>query len=333
MRALLICLLFFVSACSPDVERVVNAIGGRTMGTTYSVRVPLISPAEQAEIGAEIDTALDDINASMSTYQADSAISRFNRSRSTDWQNVPGSLAFVTQAAQLLSEQSDGAFDATVAPLLRLWGFGSGADKDESVPSNNEVADALQITGPSKLQVQLSPPALRKQVPELEIDLSAIAKGYAVDAIAALIEDRGHQNYLVEIGGELRVSGFNADGELWAIGVENPAAGAPTRKLNLSSGGIATSGDYRNFQVRAGQRYAHIIDPRSGFPVSHELASVTVLHKNAMLADGWSTALMVLGVEGGLTLANTRGLAAYFIVRADDGYLTRESQRFRAKSN
>ena len=237
-----------------------------------------------------METALDSINASMSTYQVDSAISLFNRSRSTDWHPVPKNLADVVNAALQLSQLTNGAFDATVSPLVRLWGFGSGAQVDAN-PSVSEVADALGFTGYSKLQVRLSPPALMKQVPELEVDLSAIAKGYAVDTIADMLHTRGHQNYLVEIGGELRVSGRNEAGKPWAIGVESPDADSPVQKLGLLQGGIATSGDYRNFRVQSGKRYSHIIDPRSGVPVSHHLASVTVIHNNAMLADGWSTAV------------------------------------------
>jgi len=328
MRSFFTCLLIFVSACGPDAETGSKVINGRTMGTTYSVQIPSISSTEREKISAEIESALDSVNASMSTYLADSAISRFNRSRSTDWQTVPASLAVVTSSALQLSQQSDGAFDATVSPLLRIWGFGSDVKEDESLPSTTEIADALRITGHARLKVRLSPPALMKQVAELQIDLSAIAKGFAVDTIASIVQTRGYENYLVEIGGELRVSGSNEAGQPWSIGIENPAANSPLQRLDLVDGGIATSGDYRNFRVQSGRRYSHIIDPRSGVPISHDLASVTVIHKNAMLADGWSTALMVLGPEDGLALANTQELAALFIVRTDNGFLTRQSRSF-----
>ncbi|MEM7255986.1 MAG: FAD:protein FMN transferase, partial [Pseudomonadota bacterium] len=293
-----ICLL---SACSdqPPVDPSPR-ITGPTMGTTYTLLVPGLSDADHTTLSNAVAVELQNINQSMSTYQDDSAISQFNRSRDTDWFTVSDAFASVTAAALQIAAASDGAFDPTVGPLVRRWGFGAGDDQPIPPPAD-ELQQLLKQVGYRHLQVRADPPAIRKNFAGLQLDLSAIAKGYAVDRVAELTAQLGYDNYLVEIGGELRVNGRSEQNKPWHIGVEQPAAdGTETQSsLALTGGGVASSGDYRNFRRAQGKKYSHIIDPVAGQPVQHGLAAVTVVANTAMHADGWATALMVLGPQRG----------------------------------
>ena len=315
----------YLAACQPELPD----ISGSTMGTTYSLQLPRLNETDQHKlISSEVETLLREINSAMSTYQSDSAISLFNRSESLLWSPVPDSFAMVADYALSVARQSRGALDPTVGPLVRRWGF--GAEIVTVPPPENELEKLLEHTGYQQLQVQLEPPSLRKLKPQIQIDLSAIAKGYAVDKIADLVETYGFKNYLVEIGGELRGRGNNRHNEPWTIGIEQPDAEGIVVKqaLTLTAGGVATSGDYRNFIEADGVRYSHIIDPRTGYPVTHLLAAVTVVAESAMQADAWATALMVLGVEEGLRTADHQQLAAYFIYRNDNGLVGVASSKF-----
>ena len=321
-------LQFQLSACSPRVP----VFSGVTMGTSYSVVVPQIKRADKALLQSSIATELAAINKAMSTYQDDSTISLFNNSTSTDWFDVPHGFMQVLQAALLIADKSGGAFDPTIGPLVNRWGFGS--DQPDSLPSTDEVALLLEQTGFEKLTVDAGKSRVRKMSGYLQLDLNSIAKGYAVDQLVAAIEALGYHDYLVEIGGELRVSGKNANGKPWRIGIEQPVAASSADSepfgVQLTGGAVATSGDYRNTFEHNGQRYSHIIDARHGAPVSHALASVTVVAESAMLADGWATALMVLGPAEGMEVAEKLGLACFFIVRgATQGFLTTSSAAFR----
>ena len=320
-------LLVGISACSREAP----ILTGATMGTTYSVIVPSLKSSDQEVLQSLVEAALSRVNAAMSTYQADSSISRFNSSRTTDWFVVPTAFAYVTEVALQIASATDGAFDPTVGPLVSRWGFGK--DQSDAVPEADEIDGLLEQVGYKSLQVNIETNSLRKSSGDLQVDLNAIAKGYAVDLLAEAVADLGYVNFLVEIGGELRVSGKNSDAQAWRVGVENPTSGAagkddPPIGLLLESGGVATSGDYRNAFESDGVRYSHIIDPRSGYPVSHKLASVTVVADTAMYADAWATALMVLGPDEGMKLAESHGLASYFIVRADEGFVTFRSAEF-----
>ena len=319
----------YLSACSPDVP----VFTGATMGTSYSVVVPRIKRADQTHLKSDIDEVLVAINKSMSTYQNDSAISLFNASKSTDWFDVPQSFAQVLQTALVIAELSDGAFDPTIGPLVNRWGFGS--DQSNSLPSSDEVAMLLEQTGFEKLKLDSTASRVKKTSGYLQLDLNSVAKGYAVDQLAAVVEALGYHDYLVEIGGELRASGENANGNPWRIGIEHPVSETTSdngRKygIELTTGAVATSGDYRNAFEHDGRRYSHIIDARHGAPVSHALASVTVVAESAMLADAWATALMVLGPDEGMKIAQTHGLACLFIMRDEQqGFLTTRSAAFR----
>jgi len=303
---------------------------GSTMGTTYSVIVPNLKKSDQAELKSKVDSRLDEVNASMSTYQKDSSITRFNESANTDWFDVSPGFLTVTSAALEIATRTEGAFDPTIGPLVTRWGFGK--DSAGNVPTKNEIVQLLALTGFENLQVDADSSAIKKSISRLQLDLNAIAKGYAVDLLAAEVAAFGYQNYLVEIGGELRVSGVNADGNPWRIGIERPDSGKADKNnqsgLYLNAGGVATSGDYRNAFESDGVRYSHIIDARTGSPVSHSLASVTVVADSAMIADGWATALMVLGPDEGMKIAEQLGLASFFIVRDGEEFISSSSREF-----
>ena len=256
----------------------------------------------------------------MSTYLPDSELSRINATDSAERIPVSASLALVLQAAQEVSRATRGAFDVTVGPLVNLWGF--GPEQDFTVPAEEQVNRSLRLVGYEKLRLDPAASTLKKAHNGVSIDLSSIAKGYGVDRIADYLDSLQLDNYLVEIGGEIRARGVNGEQLPWQIGIEQPVAGqrGVQRIIKLDNTAMATSGDYRNYFEQDGIRYSHTIDPRNGRPVSHGLASVTVLHPSAMLADAWATGLLVLGPEAGYELAVKNGIAAHFVVRSDGGF-------------
>ena len=304
------------------------------MGTTYNITLPELPEALTAELlQAEIDARLEAVNAEMSTYIPDSVISTFNESDSTQWYPVSADFASLVSLALDISEASSGSYDVTVGPLVELWGFGAsrpGEGGGDRVPTDLEIAQAKERTGYDKLFARAEPPAIRKVQGNLRIDLSSIAKGYGVDQIATLLDDKGLTDYLVEIGGELRVQGQSPRGDAWKIAVEKPDAGLQSvqRIISVGDTAMATSGDYRNFFEKEGKRFSHTIDPESGRPVAHSLASVTVLSQDTATADGWATALMALGDKQGPAVAENQELAAFFIIRTDSGFAFRETSVF-----
>lgn len=326
-------LVFLLAACG---ERTTDdwpygfEYHGSTMGTTFSVKVTLLPATQSPEaLKAEIDALLREINQQMSTYLPDSELSRFNSNRSTDWIEVSPALYTVVATAQQISQLSDGAFDITVGPLVNLWGFGPDPARDSAPPP--EHIDALRDrVGYRLLALRENPPALKKQHPEMYLDLSALAKGYGVDRVAALLESQGMHDYLVEIGGELKLHGLNARREFWHIAIEKPTPEwrMVQKIVPLTDIGVATSGDYRNYFEQNGKRYSHTIDPATGYPITHTLASVTLLAPSAMLADAWATAMMVLGAERGMALALQQNLAAYFLVKRDEGFAEQATPEF-----
>jgi thiamine biosynthesis lipoprotein len=305
-------------------------LSGATMGTTFSVQV--VAPPDGVRkdlLQEQVVERLAAIEKSMSTYDPASELSRFNAQTGTNWISVSAELCNVVVAAQRITVLSDGAFDITVGPLVNLWGFGPEIRPDE-VPDSERVAAVIQSTGNRHLRTDCSQPALAKALPALYVDLSAYAKGYGVDRVAALLSDAGIRNYLVEIGGELRAAGTNAKNRPWSVAIEAPNRDSRTvaRVVGLTDMAMATSGDYRNFFEYAGRFYSHTIDPRSGFPVAHDAAAVTVVAESAALADGMATALLVLGPGDGLQLAERLDLAALFQVRTATRVQERMSSRF-----
>ena len=302
-----------LAACKSEDE--VLKFFGLTMGTQYNVIVvPAGQRLDRDAIAAAIDTALAEVDAEMSNWNAASEISRVNAA-GTEALALSPALATVLQAAQDVHLGSDGRFDVTVGPLIDLWGFGAGA-AEPHIPSEADIAAALARTGQARVMT-LDGGSVQKSVPAAEIYLSAIGKGHGVDRVAEAIRAFGVTDFMVEIGGDLYAAGRNPAGTPWQIGIESPVAGdrALHQVADLSGMGMATSGDYRNFFEVDGQRYSHIIDPATGRPILHDTVSATVMAENAMLADAWATAMLVLGRARGLEIAEDLGLAVAFIER------------------
>lgn len=303
-----------------------TSLSGTTMGTTWSVHVASedMGPSAMRRTAAAIQASLDEVVDHMSTWESESEISLLNRANATQPQPLSAPLLEVLTVAQTVSEKSRGAFDVTVSPLVETWGFGS-ATPPETLPSAEEIEEALRHTGHDLINLDETKSTLRKVDPAVEIDLSAIAKGYGVDRVAETLESLGYLDYLVEVGGELRARGSRLDGKIWRVAIEAPREGLREihRVLELENMAMATSGDYRNFYELDGQRFSHTLDPRTGRPIEHTLASVSVLHPTAMAADAWATALNVLGPETGFEVAQDEEIAAYFISRSQgDGAFT-----------
>jgi len=291
---------------------------GSTMGTSYSLRWVAKDERQVAEIQQAAEERLAVINQQMSTYIPESEVSRFNALSSGEML-VSAELAGLVQRSQAISEQTGGAFDITVGPLVNLWGFGPEG-RVVSTPSGDKIASLRTRVGYQKLGVSQNPPLLTKAT-NLQVDLSAISKGYAVDQLASLLAGKGINNYLVEIGGEIKLSGNKPNGESWRIAIEAPLTTERDAQhvLPTSNIAMATSGDYRNYFEEDGVRYSHTINPLTGAPIKHALVSVTVLHPSCADADALATALMVMGDKKGVEFAKHHDLAAYFLIKAQEG--------------
>jgi thiamine biosynthesis lipoprotein len=303
---------------------------GKTMGTTWSLTLsnpPTIAHSRQLQ--TQIEELLENINSLMSTWRADSEISRFNTATSTEWIDVSPQTYSLLQKAMQIHQQSGGAFDPTVSPLVELWGFGRTLPS-QAIPDDSQIQPKLQHIGLEKLQLEDSAKRMRKSIPQLQLDLSAIAKGYAVDEVAQLVTASGIQDYLVEIGGEMRISGINPEAEPWRVAIEYPHLDklrSAVAILNVTDAAIATSGDYRNFVEIDAKHYSHLIDPFTGRPVTHDTASVTVISSDCLSADAWATAFSVIGSRRGLDLANSLKIAVMFIDRDGDKLVTISSNK------
>ena len=305
-------------------------LNGHTMGTTW--HITLMLPAgkglEEQHLLNGVETILESVNDSMSTYREDSEISRFNRSPVAEWFQVSAEFYQVLSAAMAIGWQSGGAYDVTVGPLVNLWGFGPAGQVPEP-PAAETITATLRRVGQDFLRVDGEGYRLRKDA-DVYLDLSSIAKGYAVDEVARWLTGEGVEHYLVEVGGEMRLSGLSPRGDSWRVAIEQPQLGAVgiAQAIEVGNVGVATSGDYRNFFEVDGVRYSHTIDPRSGLPVAHELVSVTVVHPSTMMADAWATALTVLGADDAFSVAEAQGLAVYLIHRDGVGFSTRSREAF-----
>ena len=290
------------------------------MGTTYSVSIPRLPPGtDRAAVEGAISEVLRLANDHLSGWNERSELVHFNARASTDWQPVSPVLFELVAQAQAVSRATNGTFDITVGPLVRAWGFGAAANAEPTAPSPELLAQLRGNVGYERLELRPSPPALRKSTPGLQVDLDGIAPGWAVDRIAASFDALGIRDYLVELGGEVRARGANAEGRRWRVAVEAPKAGERQAYavIELDGVGVSTSGDYRDYREVDGRRISHTIDPRSGAPVEHGLASVTVVRESVADADAWATALMVLGPEEGMALARRERLAALIIRRGE----------------
>lgn len=324
---ILVCVIFslfslLLVGCFPnnhDALKQEVLLQGRTMGTTYNIKVVVDKNFDTEALHKAIDDELVAVNQSMSTYIPNSELSLFNKSDGKTPIKISYGLNKVLTEALRLGDISHGKLDVTVGPLVNLWGFGPEYHV-EKMPTKQEESAAKARIG---LQhVQLVDGKLSKLIPDLYIDLSTIAKGYGVDVIADLLERKGIDSYLVEIGGEMRLKGFKADGTLWHVAVEKPVTEERSvhQIIVPKDNAVATSGDYRNYIEVDGQRYSHIIDPDTARPIAHKLVSVTVIHPSSMTADGLATAIMVMGVEKGLAFAEEHQIAAMLIAKTADGF-------------
>ncbi len=311
-------LVTLVIACDTNTQNTQykTQINGRTMGTTYHITLydkRPINSSNELSLSKEISGLLQVINLRMSTYLADSQISRFNSSTSLDWFPVASDFVAVVKAAQKISQQTQGAFDITVAPLVEAWGFAKAIKT--KTPSMQQLNEMRKYVGYQKLAYREKQPALKKSHKDLQIDLSAIAKGFAVDKVSQFLISQKYKNFMVEIGGELRTKGHSANGKKWKIIIRNPHLNEQIiqeKTLLLSDKGVATSGNYINYFIKNKLRYSHILDPRTAQPKMQQAMSVTVLHDSTMIADAYATALMVLGEGKGRKLADNLGLEVYW---------------------
>jgi FAD:protein FMN transferase len=322
--------LLLLTACSKNSS--LEKISGFAQGTSYNITFEKPAAVDLAAVTNDINKELEKIDAIFSNYRSDSVIEKFNAQTMTTPVNVDAELVALIEVARSVHRASHGCYDLSIKPLFDLWGF----KKDEfSPPTDDQLALTLSNVGFDNLET-LQRTTLRKQLPNLEIDMSSIGQGYTVGKIASLLQAAGVNNYLVEIGGELSVkgkktNGANSNGEPWRIAVEKPLPNQ--RKLHkivsFDSGknlSLMTSGTYRHYFDEDGKRYSHIIDARTGKPVEHSTVAVTVLHPDPSLADAWSTALLCLGVEEGLKVADENQIAALFINQDNDQLIEQESE-------
>jgi thiamine biosynthesis lipoprotein len=328
---LIILLVFLISGCDTQKKAAYPLMyTGETEGTTFHIKASKL-PANVtiAQLQTEIRTLLDKIDGQMSTYKKDSELSRFNQNQSTDWQPVSLELFTVIKEAQKISELSNGAFDITVGGLVNIWGFGPDPMKFVA-PPDALIKEKQTKVGYKHLTLQEKPLAIKKSIPDMYVDLSAIAKGYAVDQVGLLLEQNKVTDYMVEIGGEVRVKGKNIENQPWQIAIEKPMPNKimVERILSLTDTGMATSGDYRNFFEVDGVRFSHTIDPRTGRPISHKLASISILNPTTMEADALATAINVLGPVEGYNLAETHKIPALFIIKTTGGFEEKATSTF-----
>ncbi|WP_085640684.1 MULTISPECIES: FAD:protein FMN transferase [unclassified Pseudomonas] len=313
--------------CACGAGDTLETLGGPTMGSTWSVKyVRHPGLPDPAQMRGEVEGILAGVDRQMSTYRSDSDISRFNGLPAGGCQAMPASVLELVRVGERLSQQSEGSYDLTVEPLMNLWGFGPQG-REEKVPDDAALAQARQRVGHQHLRIEGE--RLCKDA-AVEVDFDSIAAGYAVDAIAARLEALGIHDYLAEATGELKASGKKPDGAAWRIALEEPRDDRQVteRVIEVDGYGVSTSGDYRNYFRQDGQRYSHTFDARTGRPVLHDLASVTVIDPSALMADGLSTLLLILGPERGWDYAQKHGVGAFFVIRADTGFVTRASPAF-----
>ncbi|MGB0734212.1 MAG: FAD:protein FMN transferase, partial [Pontibacterium sp.] len=276
---------------------------------------------QTSEVHRAVDAALKLVNQQMSTYIADSELSLFNASARTDAVTVSSDLFNVLRLSRDIGEKTQGAFDVTVGPLVNLWGFGPQG-RIEKAPNEEVIEDAINKIGLNQYALDNDKSTIQKMRADLYIDLSAVAKGFGVDQVASVLESFGIKGYLVEIGGELRAQGTKPEGESWLIAIESPDSTSRSvqKIIQVNDIAIATSGDYRNYFEEEGVRFSHTIDPSTGKPITHNLASVSVLMPTCAEADALATAFMVLGTEAAYSYALEHGIEAAFIYKSGSGF-------------
>lgn len=304
------------------------------MGTTYSVKWVSSDlgglEVKSEALKQEVESVLKEINRQMSTYIKDSEISKLNLKYQEGGVEISSWFAEVLRFSLQLAQQTNGAFDPTLGPWINLWGFGPNGEK--RIPSAQKISKVRPLVGFEKVSLKMNGEVVKvlKSEAKTYVDLSATAKGFGVDRLSTLLNEKGLKDHLIEIGGEIRASGSKL-GEVWKVGIEAPESdGRGLHKVvQLKDLAVATSGSYRNFFESKGKKYSHMIDFRTGKPVEHGMVSATVLHKNCMEADGWATALMALGPEKSMQIAEKYGIAAYMIsVDENDKIKTQQTSGF-----
>lgn len=327
-------LLLVVSSCDFISQKPLE-ITGSALGTSYSVKIidppDGVSDDSLKENIKQVISRVDDI---MSVHKEKSEISQFNHSGSSNWFGISEELFGVIEEAMRISHLSQGSFDITMAPIIELWGFGVNY-KLQGVPSKKQIKELLQISGFTNLKLDANTSSIKKTIPEMSLNLSAIAKGYAVDAVSGYLNSLEIKAYLVEIGGEVRTKGLKKDDKPWLIAVERPEINKRSiyKIIKLSNKSMATSGDYRNFFQIEGKRYSHTISPSTGYPVDNNIASVSVIHQSCMSADALATALMSMGFQKGFSFAEREKIAVLWILRTDKGLLEKRSSEFDANNH
>ncbi|MDT8406650.1 MAG: FAD:protein FMN transferase [Methylococcales bacterium] len=328
-KAWVLVLMTLLAACSqPQVEK----LQGYTQGTSYHISYWQEAPVDAVHLHQQVEARFAEIDRTLSNYREDSDIEQFNRSAGGKAHAVPASLVQLVRQAQQTYQQSEGCYDLTIRPLFKLWGF---FDDQLQVPDETTLNQVLQQVGMDKLTV-IDDTVLQKNHTDVHLDVSSIAQGYSVAAIAQLMETLGIDNYLVEIGGELVTHGRKPDGQPWRIAIERPLPDEQKLHKILAMPSdralaVMTSGTYRHFFAHDGAQYSHILDARTGKPVTHETVLTTVIDPDPVRADAWSTALLCLGAERGLAIANQLGLAALFIELRAGQLVETQSQALQAQ--
>jgi FAD:protein FMN transferase len=338
MKNAVVTVAVWLATCVSSAHGEMLTFSGPTMGTAYHIRVvPGKWAVDLPQLKKHIEALLSEIDWQMSTYRDNSELSKFNRSTDGEWFAVSEATAEIVHVAHDISRKTDGALDVTVGPLVRLWHFGPNSSTNGRArfkpPDDGAVLAARKLVGYERLGVRRDPPALRKHISGLEVDLSSIAPGYAVDQMAALLGQHGIDSFLVELGGEIRVAGRRDGGKPWRVAIERPLVERREMQmaLTLEDAAISTAGDYRKHFEHEGRLYSHIIDPSTGRPVEHALASVTVAADTCLEADAWDTALLVMGPERGFSYAENNGIAALFIMRGETNYDVRTTSAWKRR--
>ncbi|MFT5575254.1 MAG: thiamine biosynthesis lipoprotein [Bermanella sp.] len=320
-------LFFIVASCSAEPK--LWKISGDTMGTQYHISA--LPPKDfDTEVAAkDVDALLMAFSHITSTYILDSEVNRLSAFPLDETRKISHILSDILLISMEVSWITGGAFDVTVSPLVDLWGFGA-EQREQNIPAASAIAAALEEVGFQHLQLDVTEPKVKLSRP-LRVDLSGVAKGYGVDMVAQWLERQGIDDYLVDIGGEIRAAGKSPRGDDWRVGIEKPAGlinAGVSEAIRVGGVGLATSGDYRNYFEKDGKRYSHTINPKTGYPISHTTASVTVIAETSAYADALATGLLVLGAEKSLALAETHGIAVYLIEKTGDGFKSSYSSAF-----
>lgn len=323
---ILVCFAVLATGCSENNQ--LSTVQGYAQGTTYTISYWSEAGVPPESVKARAESILAKIDAELSNYREDSAIEAFNRAQRTEPQEVPESLVALMRIAADVNAKSSGCYDLTIRPLFALWGFSA----EFRVPAEKEVAAVLAGIGMDKLTA-IGDRKLAKAVPGLAVDVSSIAQGYSTAKLAEALDQLEIKDYLVEVGGELLVQGQKPDGEPWRVAIERPLAGerAIQKIVEIKPGdalSVVTSGTYRHYYDKDGKRYSHILDARTGAPVTHELLSVTVIHPDPTVADAWSTALLCLGPDAALEVAEAEDMAVMLIEAEGEGWRETVSPAF-----